>query len=385
MPIDGTRLVRSGMSLGGIVAFGLAGAAGPQLPVERRLDGPATRLSHDFVSITSVRELRDGRVLVTDPRGDLFAVADFARDTVERIGRKGRGPGEYDWPGPLWRLGGDSTVMTIASSRRWLLVVGARIVSTLPSDAPGVSLGLFPLGADSLGRVLMSVESRPQHGVHETGARDSTALVLLHRRTGTADTIARRRKTGARVEAELDAAGRVKRISSKHHSPLEVEEAALLFLDGWVAVVRREPYRVDWRTPAGSWRVGAAIPIPKIRVDRREREAAVRFFAEQGGTPPPSPDTFDRWPEFLPAVAPFRSYPVVPTTEGMIAIRRTRSARAPDPRYDIVDRTGRVVQRLVLDPGEAIVAFGRGMVYLVRTDAEGAQYLIRKVWNAVVR
>lgn len=385
MPIDGTRLVRSGMSLGVIFAFALAGAARPQLPVERRLDGPASQLSHDFVSITSVRELVDGRVLVTDPRGDLFAVADFARDTVDRVGRKGRGPGEYDWPAPVWRLGGDSTVMAIASSRRWLLLVGTRVVSTLPSDTPAVSLGLFPLGADSLGHVLVSVESRPQHGVRDMGARDSTALVLLHRRTGAADTIGRRRRTGARVEAKLDAAGRVVRISSKIHSPLEVEEPALLFLDGWVAVVRRDPYRVDWRTPSGSWRVGEALPVPRIRVDRREREAAVRFFAEQGGATPPSPDAFDRCPEFLPAVAPYRSYPVVSTTDGMIAIRRARSARAPEPRYDIVDRRGRVVQRLVLDPGEAIVAFGRGTVYLVRTDEDGAQYLVRRAWNAVAR
>ncbi len=354
---------------------------GAQLPRERRLDGPVTRLSHDFVSITSVRELRDGRVLVTDPRGDLFAVADFARDEVTAVGRKGRGPGEYDWPAPVLRLGGDSTLMAIASSRRWLLLEGARIVSTLPADAPAVRLGLFPLGADSLGNLLVSVSPRPSHGVRVMGPGDSTTIVLLNRHSGDADSVGRRRRTGSRVEAELDANGRVRRIAGKHHSPLELDEPALLLLDGWIAVVRRDPYRVDWRAPSGSWRVGAPIPFSKIRVDRREREAAMIFWAEQFGSNPRSPDEFEGWPELLPAIAPYRTYPVVPTFDGMIAIRRTRSARAPEPRYDIVDRTGRVVQRLVLSPGEAIVAFGRGTVYIVRTGEDGVQFLERRPWR----
>lgn len=351
-----------------------------QLPPERRLDGPATRLSHDFVSITSVRELRDGRVLVTDPRGDLFAVADFAGDEVTAVGRKGRGPGEYQWIPPIFPLGDDSSLMAISDNRRWLVLKGAQIVMTLPPDAPVVSSGRTPLGVDTLGRVLSWNDGPRFLGERVMARGDSVALLLMDRRSGSIDSIGRVRVSGGRVEASLDARGR-RTISFRQSSPFEMMEPALLFPDGWIAVVRREPYRVEWRSPGGAWRIGASIPVARVRIDATERRATMRFSAEQYGSKVGDPAMYERWPEYLPAIAPYRTYPVVPTSDGLIAIRRTRSARAPEPRYDIVDRTGRVVQRLVLSPGEAIVAFGRGTVYVVRTDEDGVLYLERRAWR----
>jgi hypothetical protein len=117
-----------------------------------------------------------------------------------------------------------------------------------------------------------------------------------------------------------------------------------------------------------------------MRVDRKEREAAMRFDAEQTGSEPRSPDTFTGWPAELPPYTGFRTYPIVPTPEGHIAIKRTPSARAPEARYDIVNREGRLVSRIVLEPGHAIVGFGRQSVYVVRTDQDGLQWLQRHPW-----
>ncbi len=356
-----------------------------QLSAERILPPATARLPEDFTSITSVRELRDGRVLITDPRGDRFVVADFRTGRLDTIGRVGRGPGEFAFPAPVFPLSDDSTVMSVPTTRRWLLLHGSRIVATLPPDAPVVRNGQFLAGADSLGRVLEHVTPRPKHGVSEIGANDSSLLVLADRRTGRADTVGRVRRAGAKVDAALDASGRITRIQAKLFSPLEVDEPARLFLDGWIAVVRRDPYRVDWRSPDGAWRKGSPIPFTRVKVDRREREATVRFFAEQSGTTASNPDSFDRWPAELPPFTGFRTYPVVPTPEGHIAIRRTRSARAPEPRYDVVDRQGHVLARLVLERGEAIVGFGAGTVYVVRTDEDGLNFLSRHPWSLTGR
>lgn len=350
---------------------------GAQLPPERRLDGPVTRLSHDFVSITSVRELRDGRVLVTDPRGDLFAVADVARDEVTAVGRRGRGPGEYDWPAPIFRLGGDSSLMVIASSRRWLLLDGARIVSTLAADAPAVRLGLFPLGADSLGNLLVSVSPRPSHGVRVMGPGDSTTLVLLNRHSGDADSEGRTRTSGSRVHAELDADGRVRRVAGKVHSPLEIDEPARLHLDGWIAVVRRDPYRVDWRAPNGAVVRGPEIRFDRVVIDPEMRRAIIR--AQWPTVDPPfAPTELPEWPATLP---PFLNDALVEVPDGRIAIRRAGDPRRPRVRYDVVDRTGIVRLRIDVPARIALVHWGVDGVYGVETDEDLAQWLTWHPWS----
>ena len=363
-----------------VLGLALTLPAGSQVPAERRLAPVTGQLSEEFVSITSIRELRDGRVLITDPRGGRLVLADFGADRLDTIGRRGRGPGEYDLVWPIWPLSEDSTLMPLPASRRWILFDGARMVSTLSPDAHIVREGLFLHGADRLGRVLMQRSDRAKPGITEIGAGDSSYLLLGDRRTGRVDTVGRVRRAEMRVEAESDADGRIIRSSARAASPLAADEPARLFLDGWIAVVRRAPYRVDWRTPTGEWRKGPPLPFTPVRIDQKEREAAMRFSAEQSGSEPRSPDSFAGWPSELPPYTEYRTYPIVPAPQGHIAIRRTRSARAPEPRYDIVNREGRLVSRIVLEPGEAIVGFGRQSVYVVRIDDDGLLWLTRHPW-----
>lgn len=54
---------------------------------------------HEFTSITSMRELPDGRVIVTDGRERQLLVLDFATGESREIGRKGSGPNEYTMVG----------------------------------------------------------------------------------------------------------------------------------------------------------------------------------------------------------------------------------------------------------------------------------------------
>src|SRR5262245_40427303 len=90
-----------------------------------KLPSAVASLAQEFTGVTSVRELSDGRLLMTDPRDKGLVVADFRAGTVNAIGRKGQGPGEYMSPGPLFALPNDSTLMSDAASVRWLILVGS--------------------------------------------------------------------------------------------------------------------------------------------------------------------------------------------------------------------------------------------------------------------
>ena len=74
------------------------------------------RLETAFTVITSIRELSDGRILVTDPQDLQLVVADFRGGDTKQISRRGQGPGEYRIAAPLHSIGGDSSLMADLSA-----------------------------------------------------------------------------------------------------------------------------------------------------------------------------------------------------------------------------------------------------------------------------
>jgi hypothetical protein len=79
--------------------------------------------AESFTSIDGVREMRDGRVLVVDSREMIVRLVDLRTGRVERVGRSGRGPGEYALPVALIALGGDSSGIVDEATRRILVVL----------------------------------------------------------------------------------------------------------------------------------------------------------------------------------------------------------------------------------------------------------------------
>jgi hypothetical protein len=149
-----------------------------------------------------------------------------------------------------------------------------------------------------------------------------------------------------------------------------VGEAPLLFGDGWIAVARLRPYRVDWRSPDGRWVRGAPLPIATIRMNDRERAA----YVERNRWARNATD----WPETLP---PFDTPTVLlASPDGMLVIQRLPSAAQPESRYDVVDRTGSLRGQIVLAANQRILGFGAQSVYVVETDADGIQRLQRHAW-----
>ncbi|MGH7466481.1 MAG: hypothetical protein ACRENP_00695 [Longimicrobiales bacterium] len=246
--------------------------ASAQEPAERTLRlGPAiAQLSTEFTEILSITELADGRVLIADRREGTISVADLQSGQVTQVGRYGQGPGEYTSVSAIYSLGGDSSLMANLQSRRWLVFRGAMIARTLPPSAPAIlaTQGLV-LGADASGMLLSKVSptwERPP------GPTDSVALLLVTARTGAADTVGKLGPTATRIEADFKGTDRPQSIQIT--TPvLAVDEQALLFPDGWLAIARLRPYRVDWRSPEGRWIRGAPIPFREIRIDDREKQA----------------------------------------------------------------------------------------------------------------
>lgn len=331
-----------------------------------------------FTGVTSVRELSNG-ILVADRAEGRLVFLDWVSQEAAVVGRVGEGPGEYRGVGRLYPLPGDSTLFIDSYNGRWNLLVGAGFATDHePSPLNGI-IGKNLAGADAEGAVLGEL------GLHYTprrsdlrGPPDSLLLLMGRRESARFDTIARLRGLGSAGVTRLPARGG-QLAAVVGNNPLASKDEALLFPDGWVAIARTEPYRVDWRAPDGRWRGGSPLPIQRIRLDRHEKCAAwIRWF---GPGRPCEPDLLPGWPEVLPPFLPDnRSSVLFAAPGGQLVITRAPSADASGPRYDVVDRGGRLAGQLQLEPGIRLIGFGAGSVYTLSTDPLGLQTLRRHPW-----
>lgn len=323
-------------------------------------------LAEEFVSIRSVRELADGRVLISDasPASTRLVVADLATGRVRQIGRTGSGPGEYGIAGKLLAPPADSTLL-VDDSRglRWLLLHRDSIVVTVPPDNAGLrAAGLALIGADNAGHVLRFRELNGPNSVTMTRA------IRVHRGTGASDTAAALR--GAEWQtSQTTRNGRPFYIINQMN--LSVSEQAVMFGDGHIAIARLSPFRVEWLSPIGRLTRGPEIPWPAPRVDDAEKNA----YYKRVGRTPPSGD-----PEPFAAIVPPFDGALIAAPDGSVLLRRTPWSGNLRRRYDLVDRRGIVTRQLVLQDNQRIVGFGPRSAYVVTTDDDGIQRIARHPW-----
>lgn len=288
-------------------------------------------LKDEVGSVATVRELADGRLVL--PLNRTLAVGDFKSGSITPI------PSAPN--GILVELEGDSTLV-ITSSNGWVVLNGEQPLGMLPPTNPVVAATRPVFGAGADGHLLAFSPGEP------TG--DSTVLWSVARQTGVRDAV-------TRLYYEP-------RVPAGTPAPVfNVDEQAALAPDGWIAVLRAHPYRMDWRAPNGEWVRGAPIQVPIIKMDQRERDAVIAQRTLSSGYGPESgvfaPTT--KWPE---TIEPFTrgSLLLAPTGEALVV--RTRSADATDTRYDVIDRHGVLVRQLELAADEGIVGFGKHSVYV---------------------
>lgn len=374
-----------------IVAIVVSPALGvAQAPKRLTLPPHDARFDQPFGRVTGIRELSDGRIVVGDPNDLGLVVADFRSQSTTPISRKGAGPNEYGVVARFFPIGGDSTLMPDLMQRRWLILAGDKIVTTVPPDNPTVKAmqGLF-LGADAAGHVMREFSNEAPVGQSVTGDRDSSYLVRYHRSTTRADTIAKLMRRPTASIRQTNAKGENTFVGVRALR-LRVGEQYFAHPDGWIAVVRINPFRVDWRSPDGRWTLGAPLPIPVIRMTAREKSASLaRTAASQAASrssspapqlPPQMQTPDDEWPEVMP---PYIQGDLVFSPEGDVLIRRQPSADHPGVAYYAVDRRSRLLGVIELKSNERIVSAGTRWLYVVETDADDLNYIRRHPWPNV--
>lgn len=342
------------------------------------LPPPNATLGAEFGQVGSVRELADGSVLVIDRSEQTIVLGEWSKGPVTTIGRHGSGPGEYLVPMRLLGAGGDSTIVPDSRNGRWLVLRGKSIVGTVGPGEPAIGNGnRLPLGADTMGRVI-ATRGRGGSTATEVPRLDSLLLVRVAVATGKTDTVAmlRARPATIKVEGPSDKPTSV----SVTINPLAAGEQAAPFPDGWIAIARIEPYRVEWRAADGRRIAGEPLPFESVRVDERERRAFLQRLAARTGQDPLDPARFPEWPQVMP---PFTPDALLVAPDGRLWVRRPPTAANPATRYDIVDRLGRLVARLTTEPNVEIIGFGRQAVYSVRTDDDGIQRIQRHSLPAI--
>ncbi len=298
------------------------------------------RISDSLGSFRTIRELADGRVLVPDGRGRVVT-ADFGTGRTKNV--PGADAGNRNLQ--LAALPGDSTL--VYSPDGWLLLNGLQRVGSLSAKDPLVAAAPAILGVDDHGNALTIVGARPA---------DSASIFRVSRATSVREAVTR---------VKLWPLG---------SSFGDLREQAILAPDGWIAVFRTAPFRVDWRTPAGEWKLGEALALPSLAMDEREKAAARK---QDAGFTRPGADT-RAWPDSVPLFSgPNLLYT---TPDSCVVVMRRPIADAMGTLYDVIDRKGKLIREFELNGNEKVVGFGRSSIYIRVSRGSAAGYLERRPW-----
>jgi hypothetical protein len=381
-----------------------------------------------FGFLQAVRELSDGRVLAADPLGGVLAALDLATGALEPVGREGGGPGEWRQPDAVFPLPADSTLLVdLGNARLSVLDPQGRFVHSYPiampsvtppgqagapgaaPAAPGAGRGpgagggrggfggpgamefLQPRATDGAGRIYY----QRRGGMVGPGAQAGTAPDSLEVRRWDRGDDPPVRVAGLRPPALVSATtgGGGNMAVRMQAVPLAPQDDWAVAPDGRVALVRAEPYRVEWLHPDGRVVGGPTVEYDRVPVRTAEKERWVEAMAtaslsvmmtvdggstsmnmRRGGRPmgPGRSDVDEyQWPDVLPA---FRAGGAVIDPNGRLWVERYGQAGAPTL-YDVFDRRAARVATIRLPAGHRVIGFGRHAVYAVRVDDLGLHWL----------
>lgn len=387
------RVQRAVFAIAAVVASGVAAnVAGPQPGAARTLAiAPvAATLAEDFSDVISVRELADGRVLVTDRKDDRLVVANFMTNTVQPVSRKGDGPGEYRTVGRLWPLAADSTLMSVPYGSRWLILHGATVVTTVSGANPALRAtgGMHPLAADATGGVFVTQLARKGGGMPT--ARDSLFVVRIARATAKVDTIGVMPYSYGDDVSEGEpvaaAGGPPKaRVKKQYHVLFTMRDGVAVLPDGTLAIVRPAPYRVDTCKLPARCATGPVLDRARVPVSDASKRAFLKRANALSTYPATSAiDEVVNWPAFVPAfITPGGPDDgnVWATSSGHVVIERTPSDKLPGGNYDVVDGRGNRVATVTTPANVKVIGFGKASVYTLVVDSDGLQHLERRAWG----
>ncbi|HWH50687.1 MAG TPA: hypothetical protein VN651_04030 [Gemmatimonadaceae bacterium] len=246
---------------------------------------------------------------------------------------------------------------------------------------------------------------------------DSGMVVRVDLATHAFDTLAFIRIANTKQILHVDADGYLQSIESQRN-PIPIVDSWTVMPDGAVAIVRGRDYHVDWLDASGHWTSSPKMPFDWQRVDEtrklalidstvRAEEARNAEFAKRraemnaapaaagggsggrgsgrgggrggggrGGIPIPEivgHIDASALPDYIP---PFTRGAVEPDADGHLWIK-TSALVDGRPVYDVVNREGVLIDRVVLPPYRSIAGFGPGVAYLAVKDPSAVVHLER--------
>jgi len=368
----------------------------------RTLSKADAEFSEPFTQIAGVRELKDGRLIVIDPRDKTVQVVDLKAGTATKIGREGSGPGEYGIPMRLMALPNDTTAISDMLNNRLLLVnpngtVGGFVDLNVPppaggrGDGPGRGMmmigGNMPTASDAKGRMYYQ---GPPFRMTENGPQsaDSVPMIRWDRAAGKRDTLAwlRLPASANQITSRGGRGNQQVMVRMGGGPPFNGADQMVVAPDGRVAITHHDPYSVDFVTETRQRTRGHPIRYDRLRIseghkqewrERQKTATGLTITNENGrrsATMGPAGQTQDpeSWGgEFMP---PFLGGALNFSNDGYLWVQRTGPAGQP-PTFDLIDRAGNVAQKVVLPKRSRLVGFGNGAVYIVRLDEDDLQYL----------
>jgi hypothetical protein len=367
----------------------------------RTLSKPDAEFSEPFTQIAGVRELKDGRVVVIDPRDKTVQVVDLKAGTATKLGREGSGPGEYGLPIRLMALPNDTTAISDMLNNRLLLInpnatVGGFVDLNVPPPAGGRGDGprmmmvgaSMPTSADAKGRMYYQ---GPPFRMTENGPQqaDSVPMIRWDRASGKRDTLAWLRVPASATQMSSRGGRGNQSVSIRVGGgpPFSGADQMVVAADGRVAVVHHDPYSVEYVSETGQRVRGQPIKYDRQRITEghkeewreRQKTATAMMVTNNNGQrsatmgpagPAQDPETWGG--EYMPPFLGGASLSF--SNEGYLWIQRTGPAGQP-PTFDVIDRAGNLAQRVVLPKRARLLGFGNGAVYVARLDEDDLQYI----------
>jgi hypothetical protein len=345
-----------------------------------------------FSIVSGLREMPDGRLMITDGISQVVAWVDLEAGTMEQIGKEGQGPREYRTPDALFPWPGDSTLLVdLGNGRLTVLGPNGEFTRTMPiaRQVGDLLVVVLPSAVDAEGLIYYQPLDMggPDQGRGRPQVADSAAIARWDPRTDQVDTLGmvslRERRTQTRGQN-----------ISIRLVPLTPEDAWSASPDGRVAVARSPEYFMEWLTAEGGKMSGSVVAFDPVRVGRDEKVAwmvnnqrgglMIDVSLDAGGGMSPSfgrstgrggePDiTRYDWPATMPA---FTSRAVTTAPNGDAWVRRSQQAGEASV-YDVFGSDGELREQVVFSEGRQVIGFGAESVYTVYFDEFDLQWLER--------
>ena len=392
------------MRLSRLAAFAAAGFAASFAPTTRRASaqqppavhplGAIVATSADTVaSHVSARVLPHGRVLVNDLGNQRLLLFDSTlqqatvlADTTEATSHAyGRGLAD------LLPFNGDSSLVTDVSTNAFVVLDGnGKIARVIPpavrqGRGPGpVRLGAL-IGYDMAGHLLyrqsppifLSLLPPEFFGDSLMTGPDTTALLRRSVADGHVDTLTLLKAARIRQAVSRPAPGAGRGFQA--FNPIPAADDWAVTPNGVVGVVRVGDFHVDWIQPNSHVTSGDKLPVQWVRITDSMKVAIMDSVRRRDGNVALAGSTEQAFgqriafvvPSDLPDVwPPFVNRATLADADGNLWIHEARPGGAMSNVFYVVDRRGRLTDRISVAQG-AVVAFGPRVAYLTVRGADG--------------